>query len=549
MENLTEVNINPEPSIYFALKFVPSTVWYALAEFIDNSIASYQANEIELKKVEDNNYKLNISIEINKIEDKLTIKDNAGGIFTSDFQRAFRAGNKPLNRDGLSEFGMGMKYAACWFADEWKVISKALKENVERTVVFNINEISEKGIDKLKIDNEVNVSKNDHYTIIQLKGIKDKFAEKDTIDKVRTYLSSIYRYFLRNGLVSIYVNSVELKFQEVEFLEAPEYKKSNENGKTVKYPINEAIKLWKKDLQISVNGFEVSGFAGLRKKGSTDSEGIILLRRNRVISGLGSGGKPEKIFRRPNSATYQRLFCELYIDKGFDVSFTKQLQTNENYNKLIDILYAELQNQPLNLLEQAENASYDDIKKNKKNEEDNHQSLKNKEKIGDIGLFSQNNQSASKQFNYNNPIKAEENKPQLTENTLTEKNSTYTQTNSKKNQCKDIEVILYNCAWNIIIEYSQEAHIDWIEIAEDLTIDKKSTPNHKFVGIRISEQHEFMRDIIANDSTKKDMLERLIATLIIAELTAQETFESASIVRRNINSYLKNVVKSKITMI
>ena len=32
----------------------------------------------------------------------------------------------PPDRSGLSEFGMGMKSAACWFAPRWSVRTKAL---------------------------------------------------------------------------------------------------------------------------------------------------------------------------------------------------------------------------------------------------------------------------------------------------------------------------------------------------------------------------------------------------------------------------------------
>ena len=43
----------------------------------------------------------------------------------------------------LSEFGMGMKSAACWFSDLWTVRTKALGETTEKTVHFNMKKIFE----------------------------------------------------------------------------------------------------------------------------------------------------------------------------------------------------------------------------------------------------------------------------------------------------------------------------------------------------------------------------------------------------------------------
>ena len=52
-----------------------------------------------------------ISVEIEP--DRITIADHAAGISSDDLQRAFTPAAPPTDPSGLSEFGLGMKAAAC----------------------------------------------------------------------------------------------------------------------------------------------------------------------------------------------------------------------------------------------------------------------------------------------------------------------------------------------------------------------------------------------------------------------------------------------------
>jgi len=128
MNSKEKVSIRPQVHILSVLKFLEYESWFALAEFVDNSIASYQQYKKELKGIEGDNFNLEVNIEINQVENKITIRDNAASIHKKDYSRAFRAAEIPPDTSGLSEFGMGMKSAACWFADEWSVRTTALGE-------------------------------------------------------------------------------------------------------------------------------------------------------------------------------------------------------------------------------------------------------------------------------------------------------------------------------------------------------------------------------------------------------------------------------------
>lgn len=134
MSNQNKVSIRPQVTMLSVLKHIEYETWFALAEFIDNAIDSYFKTGKLIEEIEGNDFQLEVSIEINEPEKKITIRDNAGGIGKADYSRAFRAAEVPPDNSGLSEFGMGMKTAACWFADKWCVTTTALGENTIKKV-------------------------------------------------------------------------------------------------------------------------------------------------------------------------------------------------------------------------------------------------------------------------------------------------------------------------------------------------------------------------------------------------------------------------------
>lgn len=200
MKDAQKVSIRPQVHILSVLKFLEYETWFALAEFVDNSIASYQLYEKDLKILEGEDYQLEVNIEINQQENKITIRDNATGIHKEDYQRAFRAAEIPPDTTGLSEFGMGMKSAACWFSDKWSVRSTAIGEPVEKTVRFDMNKIFEDKLEELDVAVKT-CNKNHHYTIIELCDVS-KIPRRRGLGKVKEHLKSIYREFIRKGTLN-----------------------------------------------------------------------------------------------------------------------------------------------------------------------------------------------------------------------------------------------------------------------------------------------------------------------------------------------------------
>ena len=112
---IKSVDIRPGVSVLSVLRHLNYRPWFAIAEFVDNAVQKLpsQPNGVS-RELTAPVPKLRVTIELQDGFSRLLIRDNAAGIAASDYARAFRPAAVPRDRSGLSEFGMGMKSAACW---------------------------------------------------------------------------------------------------------------------------------------------------------------------------------------------------------------------------------------------------------------------------------------------------------------------------------------------------------------------------------------------------------------------------------------------------
>lgn len=343
-EEISSVSIRPEVTILSVLQHLNYQPWFALAEFVDNSLQSFLANAEAIKAVHGGAASLQVDIEM-ELEGpgRIVIRDNAAGIARGDFPRAFRPAEVPLDRSGLSEFGMGMKSAACWFARTWSVRTKALGEPVEHTVRFDIADIVSRRLETMAVTTRP-ADPTHHYTEVILDDLHHP-PKGRTVGKIREHIAGIYRKFLRDGSLRLRFRREDLVYVDPPVLFAPPYR--NPNGDKL---------LWRKEIDFDFgHGQQVRGFAALRETASTPYAGFALFRRNRLIVGSGDETyRPAKIFGNSNSYRFQRLFGELDLE-GFEVSHTKDGFRWEEYEDVfLDLLREELEREPLNLLSQAE---------------------------------------------------------------------------------------------------------------------------------------------------------------------------------------------------
>ena len=339
MEN-EELDIRPEAGILGVFSRLSYKAWYAIAEFVDNSTQSFFSNEAELKK--EKIRQVHVQIKYLQNENEIIITDDAYGMEIEDFRRAVKLDSKSDQPDTRNEFGMGLKTAASWFGEIWSVESTQLNSENRYYTEVNIPLLREKKINSVKIQKS-NCSKSEHGTIIHIKNLTKQISPK-THAKICTLLESMYRRDLESGKVTIEFitgnNSKQLSFTPYE-------------------PLSYKGEVWKKNIDFTFEfkkkAYKVKGFVGILKdrksggKGSFDSAGFALFRRNRVIvGGEGLNYKPYDIFGEAQSPISHKLYGEIDLedfpvnqakdgfvwDNGLEEEFIKSLK--KRIDKYID---------------------------------------------------------------------------------------------------------------------------------------------------------------------------------------------------------------------
>ena len=508
MNTPQKVPIRPGVGILSVLSRLNYKSWFAIAEFVDNSIQSYLDYHEEIEHVDGNNTKLKVEVELDTSEGGyLIVRDNAAGIHEKDYLHAFRPAEVPPNTSGLSEFGMGMKSAACWFSPNWTVRTTALSELEEKTVHFDISQIVEDNLEELTVESRPS-QPNAHFTEIILSNLH-KPPQGRTVGKIREHLASIYRVFIREGILELRFGDEVLSYSQPRILCAPFHERASE-----------APRLWRKEINFDFGtGLRARGFAALREKASTSHAGFALFRRNRLIQGSADEGyRPKLIFGNPNSYTYQRLFGELHLE-GFNVSHTKDgFQWDENEEPFLELLKKELNADPIPLLRQAEGHRV-------------------RQKTPDLKPGAETSTwRTSKTVENEVPPVVE---AQLHENPENEPPPPDLPTTKMSVANKTIPVEIDGKKWEISIELANDEAVgDWISVSDDPWDGKI-----RRVKIRMSLAHPFMLQYSGVEVSQIEPLQRLAIAIALAEITARDSgVKKTRTFIRNINKFLRDAL-------
>ena len=312
MNTFQKVGIEIGQNVYSTFEAQANTVSHVLAEFVDNAIQSYRDHKAELLAI-NSGYQLHVDIHIDWGFDndaratRFIIKDNAAGIYAERYVDAFKPAYrqaKQTSKDSLNEFGMGLKTAACWLGNEWTVTTKALGEDEERKVTFNLSEVTTNNLLELPVFSSPK-NKGEHYTITEITDVTLNAPQRKSFYKIKEELASIYRQFLRSGELCLSICGEDVQFQESEILNAP----------FVNTPESDSVH-WKKTIDFRFGKYRAKGFIALLKTMSSTQNRIVLLRRGRVILGADSDGHyySKYISGQSGSPRDKRIFGELELE-------------------------------------------------------------------------------------------------------------------------------------------------------------------------------------------------------------------------------------------
>ena len=516
-EQFDNVDIAPDVSVLGVFRHLNYQPWFAVAEFVDNALDSYISSRADIEAADGPESHLRVRIEFDSSEDgKLIVSDNAGGISRTDWGRALRPAEPPPDTSRLSEFGMGMKTAACWFAHRLTVQSKALSEGVVRTAELDFDAIVANRTTTVRLTDS-DASPEEHGTVVILENLH-KFPQTRTVTKIRDHLGSIYREFIRSGDLEIIFKSgtqaeERLQFDEVDVLSVRRWDATN--GK---------VQDWKKPLSIDLgDGKRVTGFAALRARGSTSQAGFALLRRGRLIQGSGDDGyRPRAVFGASTTAVYQRLFGELDFH-GFDVTHTKDgIRWDELEDDFTDKLRSALETEPLPLLTQARRYQY----QLQKNREVNLADEAELAAHGTVTVISRELPSSGA----TTPVEPDDHPPPQD---LSPGFEIYAETR---------RVEIEGESWEITAEFSNDLEHapNWIDIAQRDVSERPGEPNK--LRLRVSLRHPFSERFAGVEYENLELLIRFGAALVLAEIFAKQSGASgAGEVRRRVNSLLRTV--------
>jgi hypothetical protein len=489
------------------LRHLNYKTWFALAEFVDNAVQSYLANKERLEAVHGPDFRLQVGIVIESVAPtRIVIRDNAAGIASKDFPRAFRPAAIPPDRTGLSEFGMGMKSAACWFAPRWSVRTKALGEAAERLVRFDVASIVRDQLEELEIGDTPS-SPNAHFTEIVLEDPYHIPAGR-TLGKIKDHLTDIYRVYLREGVLELRVNTELLEYTAPRLLNAPFIRKPNDGAKE-----------WLCDINFDLGGgLSAHGFAGLMDPMNTNRSGFALFRRGRLIEGSGDEGyRPPFIFGQPGNFRWRRLFGELHLE-GFEVSHTKDgFRWDENEQPFLELLREELDKDELPLLRQADLYRVQ-VARNELAE------AAQKAIASAVEAMQTTLPEALPGLVAEEPVETDET-PLEPESTLA---------------ARELMIHFREQKWLLRIEMTNDPAVgDWLAISDQPV----RTDGVQVLQIRLSLVHPFMVSFVQADPEAMEATLRLAAGLALAEKLARGTgVKLAGTIRRNLNELLREAL-------
>lgn len=285
-------------------------IWYALAEFVDNSLHSYLNNQEALNRLGVNTCEVAIALTDNSGDDAIIVNDNAAGIHPDEFERLLSLGiKKEKSKHQLSEFGMGMKTAAIWLSNHIEIETKHYLLEEAYSINIDLNNVNSENY--INIEKVQPSSNKTCYTKIKMTKLNRSLKRRSTQEKIRISLSNIYRKFIEKNQLNVVFENEPLRPLSFNLMK-------DKTGGEVKKEFNISLE----------NGKSCKGWVGILDVDSRSGKlsGFNIYRNNRLIQGYPeTAWRPKEVFGSEggsNTLVMQRLVGELDMTE-FKVSHTK----------------------------------------------------------------------------------------------------------------------------------------------------------------------------------------------------------------------------------
>lgn len=372
---ISDISVRPGAGVLQLLESISYNEWFALGEFIDNSISSYQrTRDTKVEWAE----ALKIDISWDKAGETITIQDNAAGIPLGDegWNRIFELGTPGRDPRYLSVYGYGMKAAGLWWSPTIQIESKVRGESVMRYATLD-RAAAEKSPTTPLLSKAA--SPNSHFTRVTLVGLNRNRSIPDggTVGRIRGYLASMYRVFLRGDeaeyqlptgepWLQLTVQGQKLEAPKLDFLKQPYWRNVGElpapgaeivHWKTPKFSIEIS------NPENPKEPFVISGWVGILEKGKPNDAGFLMLFRGKGVVGVGQGTnsrndlyRPHEIVGAGNTNRRQRLVGEFDITQfGKSITTDDVRWSTEQQSEFLRKLKTYLSRDELPLYQMAEN--------------------------------------------------------------------------------------------------------------------------------------------------------------------------------------------------
>ncbi len=342
-----DVDIRPDVSALRLFKSLSFTPWYALGEFVDNSISSYLSNRQQLEQEYGPDYKLRIDIAIEQTPGRISIQDNAAGISQQELPRALRTGHLPPDTSNLNLHGVGMKAASFWWGRSLAIKTWPLGATTGWELLIDIGEDEGSPITSLVTVKPIPPRTQSGTRIVLENLWQDIPSHAKTRRAIRAYLPSIYRRFIApDGAtppITMTLDGEELSFDPPSLLLEPYWPDSEGPLKDAE-PI-----LWRREVDLTLSsGKRVHGWVGILETLSREVSGFVLHYRGKGVSGVtpvgdkvsdSAGFRPKAIFGQVGSYRGQSYIGEFDVSEfGKTITTDSTLWSPEEQDEFIEAM-------------------------------------------------------------------------------------------------------------------------------------------------------------------------------------------------------------------